>query len=169
MPMMRNAATEVRILCAISCQQDLWLWQLASAQHPQQQDRRASCTSLLQFPRRQLLGTRQGAKAYWDHCSVLQSPRQQSQQHKARTQQQGPPKASTGSVRQTAFFVLGKQVLSSFSRVCQCRCAWCIKRPRKCASNCLSSCGCTNITLKELRHPQAAAYWPSRSALAARR
>ena len=43
------------------------------------------------------------------------------------------------------------------------------KGPRKCASNCRSSCGCTNITLKELRHPQATAYWPSRSALAARR
>ena len=32
-----------------------------------------------------------------------------------------------------------------------------------------NSYGWTSITLKELRHPQAAAYWPSRSALAARR
>ena len=31
------------------------------------------------------------------------------------------------------------------------RCPWCVKRPRKCASNCRSSCGWTSITLKELR------------------
>ena len=78
--------------CAISCQQHLWLWPLAFARHQQQPARRASCTWRLQGRHRQQLGTRQGAKAYWDHCSVLQSPRQQPQQHKSRTQLQGHPK-----------------------------------------------------------------------------
>ena len=87
----------------ISLLQGRSLWLHASVRRPQQPNRRASCTSRLQRPQRELLGIRQEAKAYWDHCPFPQSPRLQIQPRKARTQQQGQPKVWKGSVRQTAF------------------------------------------------------------------